>query len=374
MDTSLFGILALLVGLLLLGVVALLFLVFRKSGEAEGLLGVMQNLTQSIGGIHTELRGLSERVSTVQGNQNRLSQNVATLRTGLAETGVAAQGLAETTSFIRAGLTQAQQSLTTLQTQAKARQELEQQTAAAIKRLEGVIAGVQTKGSAGENIIEVVFAQLPPEWQMRDFRVGNKTVEFGLRLPNNLVLPIDSKWTATHLLEQFLASDDAQEQARLKARIEKAVYDKAKEVRKYIDPSITVNFGIAAVPDAIYDLCSSVQVKMLRLNVALVSYGMFVPYLLLVFQTILRTSQDIDLEKLNSYLKSVQDSIEAMQDELEGRLSRSITMLSNSRDEMRVRLGKVNSGLTSLRIGTGSDSESAKPREAKLVDAARGTG
>ena len=65
--------------------------------------------------------------------------------------------------------------------------------------------------------------------------MGNKSVEFGLRLPNRLVLPIDSKWPATNLIERFLATEDPDERQRVKTRIEAAVRDKAKEVRKYID-------------------------------------------------------------------------------------------------------------------------------------------
>jgi DNA recombination protein RmuC len=241
--------------------------------------------------------------------------------------------------------------LTELQAYARARHDLERQTAESIRRLEAVIAGTQTKGAAGENILELVFAKLPSEWQVRNFRVGNKTVEFGLRLPNNLLLPIDSKWPATNLLEEFAGCDDPGEQQRLKSRIESAVLSKAREVKKYIDPGVTVNFGVAAVPDAIYELCSGVQADLFHLNVVLVSYSMFVPYLLLVFQTMLKTSQSIDVQRLDAYLRNAQDSVEALQDEIEGRFSRALTMLANSRNDMSVHLSKVSSGLTSLQVG-----------------------
>jgi DNA recombination protein RmuC len=247
-----------------------------------------------------------------------------------------------------------QQELAELQAYTKAytraRQDLERQTAESIRRLETVIAGTQTKGAAGENILEAVFANLPPEWQVRNFRVGDKSVEFGLRLPNNLVLPIDSKWPATHLLEQFMDAEEPEEQQKLKSQIEKAVLDKAKEVRKYIDPNVTVNFGIAAVPDAVYDLSTGVQADVFQLNVVLIGYSMFVPYLLLVFQTILKSTQSIDMQRLDAYLRSAEENIEAAQGELEGRFSRAITMLTNSRDELGVLLSKVRSGLTSLQI------------------------
>ncbi len=337
MDPLLLGILIVLLGLLLAGVLALLYLLLRKPPDATGLMAPLQSLTQAIGSLQADLRGLSERVSAIERDQ------------------------LETTSAIRNGLSQAQSSLSALQAHARARQDLEQQTAESIRRLEAVIAGTQTKGRAGENILEVVFSQLPPEWQVRNFQVGNRTVEFGLRLPNNLVLPIDSKWAATPLLEQFLAAEDAAEQQALKAQIERAVLAKAREVRRYIDPSVTVSFGIAAVPDAVFDLCSTIQADALQCNVVLISYSMFVPYLLLVFQTVLKTAHNIDLQKLNAYLQSAEGGIRALQGEMEGRFSRAITMLTNSRDDMRLYLSKVSSGLTSLQIGAGTAQPPLEP-------------
>jgi DNA recombination protein RmuC len=165
-------------------------------------------------------------------------------------------------------------------------------------------------------------------------------------------MPIDSKWAATHLLEQFIQAENIQEQQKIKKSIEDVVLQKAKEVKKYIEPSVTVNFGVAVIPDAVYDLCSGIQSEAFQLNVVLVSYSMFVPYLLLVFQTILRSSQSIDLQKLDLYLQTTQESMKALQDEIEGRFSRAITMMSNSRDEMRAHISKVNGSLTGLQIST----------------------
>jgi DNA recombination protein RmuC len=313
----------------------------------------IEPVTQAVGSVQVELRGLSERIATVEQSQSQVNHSVFALGTGLAETGTLTKSLAATTSAIQSELLHAKEGLTKLQTYAKARQELEQQTSESIRRLEAIISGTHTKGAAGEHILEVVFAKLPPDWQVRDFRVGNKVVEFGLRLPNNLVLPIDSKWTATHLLEQFIACDDPAEQQGLRDRIGAAVLDRAKEVRKYVDPNVTVNFGVVAVPDAVYDLCCGIQADVFQLGVVLIGYSMFIPYLLLVFQTILKTSQSVDLQKLDAYLQSVQDSINALQDELQGRFSRAITMLRNSRSDMSAHLSRIGSGLTALQISAG---------------------
>jgi len=334
--------------------VALYFLARQRTApDAAALHEVVEQLTQA----RLELRSLAERVRHVEEGQSRVHSGIADLDRTLAQADAMSKSLAQVTGTIRQELAQAQNQLAALQAQAKARQEMESQVATSIRRLETIIAGTQSKGAAGENILEVVFAKLPAEWQVRNFRIGNKVVEFALRLPNNLVLPIDSKWPATDLLEQLADCSDPDERSRLKQEIEKVVLAKAGEVRKYIDPSATVAYGIAAVPDAIYDLCYGIQVDLLQMNVVLVSYSMFVPYLLLVFQTVLKTARDIDVQRLLNYVASAQESARLMQEELESRFARALTMLSNSRNEMAMHLSRISSGLASLQLTASATEE-----------------
>jgi len=274
-----------------------------------------------------------------------LLRNLQAVTAGLGQRDADAGTFSEAASAIRERLAE-------VHTMLRSRQEIEGRTAESIRHLEMVIAGTQSKGAAGENIIEAVFAQLPPDWQVRNFRVANKVVEFGLRLPNHMILPIDSKWPATNLIERFLESDQPDERRRIKADIDRAVLNKAREVRRYLDPNVTVDFGIAAVPDAVFDLCSSVQCEALQMNVVLVGYSMFVPYLLLVFQMALKTSHDIDLDKLAAYLRDVEASVSQLQEEVDGRLARAITMLTNSRNDMTQHLGRITSRLTGVQLHT----------------------
>lgn len=238
--------------------------------------------------------------------------------------------------------------LLTLQAYAQARQDSERAAAESIRRLEGVLAGSYSKGAAGERVLEQALAQLPAEWQVRDFRVGNKVVEFGLRLPNDLILPVDSKWPASALLQAFDASESSDERVRLKRQIESVVLQKAQEVRKYVDPRLTVPYCVAAVPDAVYDLCWGTQVDLLRRNVVLISYSLFLPYLLLVFQTALKAPRAVDADELEAALDGAQDGLRAAQEELEGRLARAIIMLGNAREDLSSHLRRARRSLGSL--------------------------
>jgi DNA recombination protein RmuC len=361
--------------LIVAGLAVLIVLVLKKR-EGGGLSIELQHLTQAIqtmqsnaavlgekmarlepvsgtlGAVQLELRGLGERVSQIESGQTLAGQTVKNMDAKLSVTQATAESLNAATASLQGEISQAMQRLSEIQAQAKARQESERQSAESIRRLEAIIAGTHSKGAAGENILEVVFSALPVEWQARDFKIGNKTVEFGLRLPNRLILPIDSKWPATSLLEEFLKSEDPSERTRLKGQIADAALKKASEVTKYLDPDLTVNFGIAAIPDAAFDLCGEAQAKAFASNVVLISYSMFVPYLLLVFQTVLRTSNDLDLEKLEANLQTAQKSLKDVQNIVEGRLSRAIVTMGNARDEMRGHLARIESGLSSLRAGT----------------------
>ncbi len=378
------GIVILLVLFLLFVFVVVLFFQLRKlqgnkSNPSElapqiAVLGEklshIEPVIQAVNSMESEIRGLTERIVSVERNQYIANQGIGNFATNalssMTELKTLTTNLSEATGAMRNELSNTKNNLSELHAHIKSKQEIERQTADSIRRLETIIAGTQTKGSAGENVLEVVFAKLPIEWQVRDFRIGGKSVEFALRLPNNLIMPIDSKWAATNLLEQFINSDDVQEQQRLKKDIENAVLAKAKEVRKYLDPSVTVNFGVAVIPDAVYDLCSGIQSETFQLNVVLVSYSMFVPYLLLVFQTALKNNQSVDLQKLGAYLQTAQESITTLQDELDGRFSRAITMMNNSRDDMRAVLGKLNGSLTGLQIGASSTSSLSEPTDKML--------
>ena len=148
----------------------------------------------------------------------------------MASTGARTETLVEFANTIRDQLTEARKGLTELRSSAAARQDVELETPKSIRRVEAIIAGTNTRGAAGEKIIEAMFSRLPAEWQVCDFRVAGSVVEFGLRSPNNLVLPTDHKWPAVDLLDGLAASDDLNEQARLKRQVQSAVRSKVIEV------------------------------------------------------------------------------------------------------------------------------------------------
>ena len=326
----------------------------RKPKGADDLATPLQNLTQAVQAVSQESAVLREKVQKVDSDQTNLAAVLQAVQRDVTGTSRDTQGLVVTAAQMRQHLDDAKLGLSTLHTITKERLEDERLMGESVRRLESVIAGTQSKGAAGENILDMVFSRLPAEWQVRDFKVQGLTCEFGLRLPNKRILPIDSKWPATSLLEQFLACEDISGKQKIKTQIEKAVVKKAEEVQKYLCPEKTVGYGVAVVPDAVYDLCGATLCQVFDLNVAIISYSMFIPYLLLVFQTNLKTSKDIDLHKLGHAVSESEKSIKAIQEELDGRFSRAMTQIANSRNEVKREAAKMSDLLNGIHKDSGA--------------------
>src|SRR5258708_30655177 len=122
------------------------------------------------------------------------SRDVAELKLRL-EAGGQAQGTQA--AELRERLSQTQSVVEGLRSALSARQPVEDEARASLRRLESVIAGSSTRGAAGENILEEALKHLPPEMLQRNVWVGGQVVELALRLPGGKLLPMDSKWVSS---------------------------------------------------------------------------------------------------------------------------------------------------------------------------------
>ncbi|MGI6376095.1 MAG: DNA recombination protein RmuC [Anaerolineae bacterium] len=291
---------------------------------------------------------LTRRVRAAESSAELLRHVAGAVQQGQVQSAEMAQQLRGLTPLAES-LTALRSSVAGMQGQLEARARVEQQAADAVGRLERVLVGSQSRGAAGENAVEHLLAQLPAEWQVRNWRSGNKVVEFGLRLPDGAVLPIDCKWTGAELLERLDAAQTPIEARRAKERLVATVVQRAREVAKYVDPQTTAGLGIAVVPDGVYAHCREAQAELIRERVVVIGQSLLLPYLLLVFQAVLAAARDVDLQRLNAALDSCLDSLGAAQDEVQGRLSRAMVLLENSRSALSANLAEAAAALSSVR-------------------------
>ena len=282
-------------------------------------------------------------------------ETTAVARSGLAQTLAQVQeslqtNLVSAQTTLRHEITQTRELLAQVKSAEEVRETTARQAFESLRRLEHVITGTKSRGMAGENILEGILAQLPPELRETNLTINNKVVEFAFRLPNDKVLPIDSKWPSMAELEKLADTDDPEARRPLIESIQGEVKRKVKEAAKYLDPERTIQLGVVVVPDAVFDLCFEVHVDAFKQGIVIVSYSQALPYLLSLLQVVIRFSAKIDVARLSSALRTIADALEKMEGEVEGRLARSLTQLENSRGELRAQLSRARQGAGSLYI------------------------
>ena|SRR5438105_1227397 len=254
-----------------------------------------------------------------------------------------------------------------------ARQPIEEEARASLRRLESVIAGSSSRGAAGENILEEALRHLPPEMLQRNVWVGGKVVELALRLPGGKLLPMDSKWVSSVALEQLAdTSLDASRRAQLTATVEREVERRVREVSQYIDPATTSPFALAVIPDAAYDVCRSAIVSAHKRHVMVVGYAMALPYLLTLYQLHMQFARTVDMEKLQSALIDIERQVDVLEGILENRVQRSLTVLQNAYTEGKQASAKVRASIQAVQISEGSPVDSLSTASTGAGEIGRG--
>ncbi len=384
--------------LLLLGMGVLAFYLWRRPGE--DLAGaVLANLQTSLGELGTRVGQLSGEVQAVSRSQENVRSEVVQTRehgqaavqqsaqaltdqihqtqqaltsvTTLVEQTVRTQellaqhlgqvqesltgNLAAAQQGLRTEITQTRELIAQMQSADQIREKHEREAWDVLKRLETVLAGTKSRGIAGENILGTILAQLPAELRETNLVINNKPVEFALRLPHGRLLPIDSKWPALSQLERLQEAEEPALRKALAEEIQAEVKKKVREVVKYLDPDRTIQLGVLAVPDAVFDLCVEAHVEAFKQGIVIISYTQAIPYLLSLLQVVLRFGTEIDTARLSQALTTIGDALEKMETEVDGRLSRTITQLQNSREDLKAHLSRARQGARGLRAEAGPE-------------------
>jgi len=318
----------------------------REQGQAA-VQQTAEALTQRIHQTQQALTSVTELVHQTVRTQEILTQHLGQVQESLTGNLAAAQ------QGLRTEITQTRELIAQIQAADQIREKHEREAWDVLKRLETVLAGTKSRGIAGENILGTILAQLPAELRETNLTINNKPVEFALRLPHGRLLPIDSKWPALSQLERLQEAEDPAMRRALADEIQSEVKRKIREVVKYLDPDRTIRLGVLAVPDAVFDLCVEAHVEAFKQGVVIISYTQVIPYLLSLLQVILRFGTEIDTARLSQALTTTADALEKMDNEVDGRLSRTITQLGNSREDLKAHLSRARQGVRGLHVEAG---------------------
>jgi DNA anti-recombination protein RmuC len=237
-----------------------------------------------------------------------------------------------------------------------------------MRRVMTVLAGARDRGQAGEFLLAETLKQLPPTMLDRDYRIRGKPVEFALVLPGEKRLPIDSKWAAADLIQEWEKTTDADLRGAVADEIEKAVLEKAAEVSKYIGPPLTTDIAVAAVPDAAYQACRKAQIVAYRdYNVLVVPYSMVAPFVLAFFNLQLKYGRTIELANLEEQLKMIEMEANSIEGDLEGKVKQAGTRANNAYESITLSIAKIRAAIEYLRTAPKETPASGQPHPQEQV-------
>lgn len=240
-------------------------------------------------------------------------------------------------------------SLRELQAATQARWVREDDAFAALQRLSAVLGGSSSSGAAGERIVREVLDSLPPQWRITQHTVAGKPVEFAIKLPDGLVVPVDSKVVGQAELDELQTERDPERRKRKEQEVRNQVLLKAGEIRKYIDER-SVGFGIIAVPDPAYDVSGPVLSKAYQEQHAIVvPYRLLAPFVLMVYEQH-RHVGAYDSARISRLLLDAQSHLERAAQVLNGQVSTALTQLTNGRDRLNGELAAASVAMDQARV------------------------
>jgi DNA recombination protein RmuC len=327
-------------------------------GVTLALLGLGAALALlAAGSLLLRLAGLQAELQRMARSQEELRREVQGSReASLSQLHAATTGL-------RSELGAAQRTLAEVKASEGARARQLEDAALSLRRLEAVIAGSSTRGAAGEQVLERALQQLPPDLLLRNVAFGSRVVEYALRLPGGRLLPIDSKWTGVAVLERLDGVEDAEGRRRLGDQLARDLRARAREAGRYLDPDRTFGMAVLAVPDAVPALAAEAQAEAWRDGVLVVPYSLALPYVLAVYRLALRLGAAAHADRRLERLRTVEEALRGMDEEIEGRLSRGLVQAQNSRDALRVRLSEAHSAASALVRGAEAEDMEAAPTD-----------
>lgn len=333
-----------LLGALLAIILIVLYFILRekKGGLSEEFLKQITQITEKLG---------------QQGQINlQQAQDIKDVKEKLS-LGTQLQG------HLKNGIEKSRDLLEDLKRAEKVRQQKETEFSERIKRVDEIIAGTSAKGMSGEKILRETFKKLPPGMIESNFTVDGKTVEFALILPNNKRLPIDSKWPAGNLLMELEKETSPQKRKEIIVNIEKETIKRIKEVKQYINPSVTWSQAIAAIPDSVYSVCRDAHLRARENDVILLPYSMVLPLLLYMYRLHFQYAISLDVENLQNHLISISRNLDEMENILENKIVRGSTMISNAYSDYRQMISKIRTSIGELQIKPQKeDKELKKPK------------
>jgi len=249
---------------------------------------------------------------------------------------------------VQQALQDAQQTLTTVSILSVLKETTER-IESNINQVTRILTG-RKSGKAGENIVGELLNIVPQDWIERNISIGKGQVEFAIKISGGYLIPLDSKFVAPELAAQLENETSGKQQQQLLEEVKRKLRERAREISKYLTDSKVLGFGIAAVPDSVYDLCrEAVKTVAQNHSIVIVPYSLLLPFVLSLYLM----AQRLGISRLGETDQVIGTAIIALDQakrELEN-MSKEITTVNNQKERALERIEKTLNSLYKLMQG-----------------------
>ncbi|MGC8815567.1 MAG: DNA recombination protein RmuC [bacterium] len=232
-----------------------------------------------------------------------------------------------------------------------------------INQLTRILTG-RKSGQAGERIVVELLGIVPEDWLERNIRLGRGQVEFAVKMPGGYLIPLDSKFVAPELVAQLENETSGKQQQQLledaKKKLRGKLQERAQEIGKYLSDPKVLGFGIAAVPDSVYDLCrDAVKTAAQSHRIVVVPYSLLLPFVLSLYLM----AQRLGISRLGETDQVIGTAITVLEQAKQAleNMGQSITTVSNQRKRALEQVEETLKSLRGLAQGEITLPESPKP-------------
>jgi len=325
-------------------IVAMLVLFFLRSRPSQDAVAHTLRVTADVGALRAQVDALVQAQGSLNHSLATVLNTLHALETRLVETGSGIK------TDLGHDLQEARRTVDGIRATLAAQMQADEKIHQAVTRIEAVMAGRERRGEAGEQVVAAVLRELPPALVDQGYRVKGKIVEFALMLAGGRRLAIDSKWTASDLLQRLAELPPGPEADAVAEEIERNVQRRTREVEQYISPPDTLPWAVAVIPDPAYAVCRRAHLEAFRRGVIVLPYSQMLPYLLTVYHLHQQYASSLSVDQLATALTQIERDLESLDRTLENSVARALTTLQNAAGDLKRGVGTVRVTVAGLRI------------------------
>lgn len=248
-----------------------------------------------------------------------------------------------------------------------------------LEDLRGVFRSTTGRGQIGEDAVRSVLGHFPDDSWIEKLSLPTGVADFAVRMPNGLLLAIDSKTGGAENVGDLLKAVEALERARdsgdddavkgCEEAVERArelinnrVRKAARDIEKYVVPGKTTPFVVQALPDAVFDALDA-STRQESSEVVPVPYSLLHSMISAVRR--MQAHGEVDIARLSSAILKVRESKVRIEETVKNSVERAATMAQNAASAIRNELVAIEAALLLAEVRSVEEPKATVPGEAQ---------